>query len=595
MKAKRRVAPPHLLLTSLILAALGSAAYSKNECAQGGNEKGGECLAYLGRVRVETSSGATIKERSIWLSSNIFDNTNDFLLEPAQSSVWSDQFNLAPRGFHISFSPLVATGGGGTHKLYILAGSPDCDKNSNCNIDTDNQQGGFDKVITVPGGGGGGTIDPVPPIGVIPPDGGGGGGTTDPVPPIGVLPPDGGGGGGTIDPVPPIGVLPPDGGGSGGGSGGSGGGVGGGGGNGSGGSAGGSGGGSAGGTGVAKTIDGVFDTLQGHGIAITLKRAYGISDRVVNGFAARHYLNAETAGILSPSATGGGASADAQAGSLGTTPSRDLGPRTAWSAWIDTSYLDIRDERYGLTTDGSAGGIILGVDREVRDSLVVGLAMGYDDVDLSGYADTVDQSYDGYYAGPYLGYRINDRLVFDAWVAYGEYDADSRISVLDGGYDFTRWFGSFNLTGQYQYREFRFRPKLAVFYAHDEADDYEFAIRGVPGLDGYELSLDGSDDSYGLVDGSIEVNRLWTLSNDLLIQPYGRFGIRYDFERPNDGELITPDLRRVTPSASSGNVRLGVKALIQDRVIVDASAGYLSLGQDDLDVWGGRLAVSWLL
>ena len=84
------------------------------------------------------------------------------------------------------------------------------------------------------------------------------------------------------------------------------------------------------------------------------------------------------------------------------------------------------------------------------------------------------------------------------------------------------------------------------------------------------------------------------MSNDLLIQPYGRFGIRYDFERPNDGELITPDLRQVTPSAWSGNVRLGVKALIQDRVIVDASAGYLSLGQDDLDVWGGRLAVSWL-
>jgi hypothetical protein len=90
------------------------------------------------------------------------------------------------------------------------------------------------------------------------------------------------------------------------------------------------------------------------------------------------------------------------------------------------------------------------------------------------------------------------------------------------------------------------------------------------------------------------VNRPWAASDDLLVMPYGRAGIRYDFERPNDGQLVTPDLEPVTPSAWSGNLRLGVKALVNKVVIVDASAGYLSFGQNGLDVWQGRLAVSWL-
>jgi len=178
--------------------------------------------------------------------------------------------------------------------------------------------------------------------------------------------------------------------------------------------------------------------------------------------------------------------------------------------------------------------------------------------------------------------------------AYGSYDADSRISILDGSNDFDRWFGSVNLTGQYVHEEYRFRPKLALFYAHDDVDDPEYRIRTIPELDGYTFVFDGEDYDYGLVEASLEVNRLWTVSDDLLVLPYGRAGVRYDFDRPNDGELVTPDLELVTPSAWSGNLRLGVKALVNKEVIVDASGGYLSFGQNGLDVWHGRLAVSWL-
>lgn len=512
--------------TLFLLASVSLPVDAKKNCAQGNNLQDGECLTYLGRARVEDAGGSTVAQRSFWLSSNIFDNDNTFYL---QASGWqSSLFDLPPGGLRISLSPVVSEGGGGTHRLYLTPGSPDCGRNNGCNIDSQNQQGGFDLVLQLP-------ERPVPPPIEPPP------------PPIEPPPP----------PIEPPPVTPPPGGGGDG----------------------------------DDLLDGVITTLRSNGIAMMLNRSYSISDRVVSGLAARRHLGLREVDTLFEPVSLAQAATDVP---LGIRPERDLGPGVDWSAWIDAAYLDLRDRRYGLSTDGTARGLILGVDRQVRDGLVLGIAVGVDDAEVSGYGDTVETEYTGYFGGPYLGYRLDDDLVLDAWLAYGRYDADSRISILENSADFDRWFGSVNLTGQYVYRDYRLRPKLALFFAHDEADDSAYGVLSIPELEGYRLVVDDSGYDYGMVEGSLEVNRLWTLSDGLLVQPYGRAGVRYDFERPNDGELVTPDLETVTPSAWSGNLRLGVKALIDRQFIVDASGGYLSFGQNDLGVWQARLAVSWL-
>ena len=75
---------------------LSPGAIAKKNCAQGGNERDGECLVFLGKARVETASDATVAQRSFWLSSNIFDNSNTFYLNA--SSWTSTAFDLAPEG-----------------------------------------------------------------------------------------------------------------------------------------------------------------------------------------------------------------------------------------------------------------------------------------------------------------------------------------------------------------------------------------------------------------------------------------------------------------------------------------------------------------
>jgi len=46
----------------------------------------------------------------------------------------------------------------------------------------------------------------------------------------------------------------------------------------------------------------------------------------------------------------------------------------------------------------------------------------------------------------------------------------------------------------------------------------------------------------------------WTFrtSGGKLLVPYAELGVRYEFERPNDGQILTGDLKFATPSPWSG-------------------------------------------
>ncbi len=56
---------------------------------------------------------------------------------------------------------------------------------------------------------------------------------------------------------------------------------------------------------------------------------------------------------------------------------------------------------------------------------------------------------------------------------------------------------------------------------------------------------------------------------------------------------MTGDLSEVTPSPWSFSLRSGFRMLVNDNLQIEATGGYLSFGQNDLDVWEGKLHISW--
>ena len=169
------------LFSVLATSLLSSTALAGNNCGATGN------LSFLG-----TSANGG---KSVWLSNT---SAGSFNLVAAQGNQTVDAWTKGKSGLHLSLSPVVSNGNGGTHKLNSV------NSNGNCLLDTQNQKGGFifpDSLIPPgslrpPIGGPVTPITPMLPGGVTPPIG------QVPVIPLPITPMLPGG------VTPPIGVIP---------------------------------------------------------------------------------------------------------------------------------------------------------------------------------------------------------------------------------------------------------------------------------------------------------------------------------------------------------------------------------------------------
>lgn len=74
-----------------------------------------------------------------------------------------------------------------------------------------------------------------------------------------------------------------------------------------------------------------------------------------------------------------------------------------------------------------------------------------------------------------------------------------------------------------------------------------------------------------------------------LFPVFAELGAQYEFERPNDGK--DTEGRSVGSNAFpwAFSLHSGFRMLLNDNLQIEATGGYLSLGQEDLDVWEGKL------
>ena len=596
-------------MLTLALAATSTTGWAAN-CSSSGN------LRYLG----VTNDGA----KSVWLSAT---SPGQFELESAKGGLTVDAWTKQRRGLRVSVSPEVSNGNGGTHKLYVTDGSKPC------LLDTQNQKDGFVFPSTLP---------PFPPIGVLPPVTGlmpgmpGGiippiatlppstgltptvpGGVTPPIatlpPPTGVMPTVPGG------VTPPIATLPPS-------------------------------------TGLTPTVPGgvtppiatlppptgVMPTLPG-GVTppiATLPPPSGLMPTVPGGvtppiatlppptgltpmvpgvvtpplgsvvpsgeatrIAAGANMNCGV-GLPERSATG---SADTRAvdcvesqlraaapsptsAVVPLTEGRDLVVESLWNGWVDLHHIGSQDRRNGLDLDNGTGGVTLGVDRRFGANDVAGWSLSLARSDSDGFGGTMTSQTKGFLVGPYLAVRLSDHWAADAAIAWGRDRTDTQLDVLQGNVDADRTTFAANANGQYEFDGTLVRPRLSVYYAHLSSGAY--ALKGNVAGQSISLAMASTRSNYGVAEASGEVTRAFTLSGGSVVAPYARLAARYEFARPNDGEVLAGDLSMATTGPWGGSVRVGARALADRATMIEAEAGYLSLGQAGLDVWELRLYLS---
>lgn len=116
---KKRVWRKFTFPAALLLSSLSTPAVAANCKNDGG-------LLFLGTNKSDS--------RSIWISGSV---AGDYRLDAAQGNQTVDTWSRTSTGLHLSTSPVVSSGNGGTHKLYGVDGGSDC------LIDTQNQKRDF--------------------------------------------------------------------------------------------------------------------------------------------------------------------------------------------------------------------------------------------------------------------------------------------------------------------------------------------------------------------------------------------------------------------------------------------------------------------
>lgn len=284
-------------------------------------------------------------------------------------------------------------------------------------------------------------------------------------------------------------------------------------------------------------------------------------------------------------------SAEILAESAPLTPGRDLGPPTLWNTWAEARYVDVSDERYGLEMDTTLASATFGIDRRVGKDAALGVSFALDDSDTGGFNDFLKVGATGFNIGPYAALRLSDHWVANASLTYGLYDTDVELVVLNGDYTAQVYGSALDFYGQYTAGEYFIRPKLTINYSHIINDGFD--LSGT--IFNRDIAVRFDDDSfdYGRLEAKTEFSRLFTFSNGTVMMPFVEVGALYEFERPNDGQILTGDLSLVTPSPWAGTLRAGVRLATRNALQLEATAGYLSFGQNDLDAWEGKLRLSY--
>jgi len=274
------------------------------------------------------------------------------------------------------------------------------------------------------------------------------------------------------------------------------------------------------------------------------------------------------------------------------TPGRDLGVQSLWNTWAQVNYLGVSDRRYGLDLKNSAGSVSFGIDRRLNTDVVVGLTGSMQSSTSKGFDDQMRVETQGYSVGPYVAVRLSPHWAMDATFTYGQVKNDVRLAILNGSYKPEIYSGSFTLHGQYTVGDYFVRPKAALYYSHVRNGSYDMA-GFLFGLLPVNVTLPASRFNAGVVEPSAEISRIIRLTSDIYAMPYVEFGARYEFERPNGGEILAGDLSLVVPTPWSGFVRPRLRVSVANSWLIEAAGAYLSIGRNGLDVWEGKFRVSY--
>jgi len=238
--------------------------------------------------------------------------------------------------------------------------------------------------------------------------------------------------------------------------------------------------------------------------------------------------------------------------------------------WTNVAYSNIEDDLSSTAYDGNVFSVLVGADYRVSDRFLVGLAIGYENMDLDTTFNRGSIEADGFTIAPYAGYVINRYFTVDVSGGYTDLDSDmSRTSpisgsVITGQLDSSRWFVGGNLNAHYQVNRISLLGRAGLLYATETQDAFtesDTTFNPERDLDLGQLRI-GAQIAYRM--GKV--------------QPYVTGTFEYDFNR--EKTVVAAGQAQPANDRSGFEVGGGVRFALSDRVS-GGIEGSTHVGRDD--------------
>lgn len=282
---------------------------------------------------------------------------------------------------------------------------------------------------------------------------------------------------------------------------------------------------------------------------------------------------------------------DSNDGTISITEGREFTPQSLWNTWADGYYFDVTDHRYNLDLNGRESLLVIGADKLVENNIAIGLLLSFQNAHSTNFGGNWIVNSHATTVGPYFAYQITPRWVINTSLGYGYTKNNLDVGIIDGNYIAQSYSLEVDLGGQYNYGaiNLRYKPTLYYSYIHNKA----YALTGATPIRSFSIPVASDNFALGLVSMLFEVNKNFNLNKFKVIQPFAEIGVNYQYLRPNNGQILTGNLLLVTTSAWSGMARLGVRIQMNKSLYIETNAAYLSIGHPDLNIWQGRMYLSY--
>lgn len=245
--------------------------------------------------------------------------------------------------------------------------------------------------------------------------------------------------------------------------------------------------------------------------------------------------------------------------------------------WVQMANTWVDGSDPGGEFDGDAQNITAGFDYKASDRAVVGVAVGYEIVDVDTKFNNGTFEGDGVTITPYVGFNLNKTWTLSALVSYGmiEYDTSSNNGGTTGSFDATRLMGSAAVEGNIYRDRLRFSPKVSVMYLSEDQDGY---------TDSRGTAVSSSTIDLGRAAAGATLGYQFNV-----VEPYVRAMLEYDLSKEDPVNLGGG---RFSSDDEFGlNASLGANFGIANNLTGNIEGNASTIGRENLDVYtiSGRL------